>query len=117
MTVENNPASRGTAPQRPAGGLIHTIALAGIGLMSLLGDEIEAAYQRRILREKQHKQARGGRGAGVSRLVFDEWETTLSKLNLPTKTDIDALTQQVSALQEQIDQIAARRAEAKKSDD
>jgi len=110
MTTQVNGSSSGTAPNQPACGLLRTVALAGIGLISMLGDRLEAAYERGAQREGQKEPAAGSRGAGVSRLVFDEWETTLARLNLPTKSDIDALAQQMTALQEQIDQIAAQRA-------
>jgi hypothetical protein len=106
MTAKVGSASNEAAPQRPAYGLLRAVALAGIGLIGLVGDEIQAACERSVQREKQRAQG----GGGVSRLVSDEWETTLAKLNLPTKSDIDALTRQMSALEEQIDQIAARRA-------
>ena len=88
--------------QQPAPGLVRTIALAGIGLISMLGDRLEAAYERSLQRQGAAPGSR--QKAGVSRLVLDEWETTLARLNLPTKSDLDALSQQMTALEEQIDQ-------------
>lgn len=112
MTIETNSTGTGGAPQRPPLGVIRAVALAAIGLISLVGDEIEAAYERGVQRERQRAQP-GGNTSGISRLALDEWEATLAKLNLPTKSDIDALSRQMSALEEEIDQITARRAAAK----
>ena len=108
MTNQVNESTSQTAPRQPAPGLIRTIALAGIGLISMLGDRLEAAYERSLQRQSAAPGSR--QASGVSRLVFDEWEATLARLNLPTKSDLDALSQQMTALEEQIDQIAAQRA-------
>jgi len=108
MTNQMNPSTRNTAPQQPAPGLVRTIALAGIGLISMIGDRLEEAYERSL--QRQGAASGSNQKAGVSRLVFDEWESALSRLNLPTKSDLDALSQQMTALEEQIDRIAAQRA-------
>jgi hypothetical protein len=107
MTPQINQSTRNTAPQQPAPGLVRTIALAGIGLISMLGDRLEEAYERSLQRQGAAPGSR--RSTGVSQLVFDEWETALARLNLPTKSDLDALSQQMTALEEQIDRIATQR--------
>jgi len=109
MTNQINGSTSRTAPRQPAPGLIRTIALASIGLISMLGDRLEEAYKRSLQRQNA-AAGRSRQGAGLSQFVVDEWETALARLNLPTKSDIDALAQQMTALQEQIDQIAAHRA-------
>lgn len=108
MTNQVNGSTSKSAPGQPAPGLVRTIALASIGLISILGDRLEEAYERSLQRQGAAPGSR--RSAGVSQLVFDEWESTLARLNLPTKSDIDALTRQMTTLEEQIDQIAAQRA-------
>jgi hypothetical protein len=113
MTHQSNPSTRSTAPQPPAPGLVRTIALAGIGLISMLGDRLEEAYERSLQRQGA---ASGSHNAGVSRLVFDEWETALARLNLPKKSDLGALLQQMTALEEQLDQIAAQRAASRREE-
>jgi hypothetical protein len=112
MTGETRSTTNEVASQRPIG-VVRAVALAAIGLIGLIGDEIEAAYERGVQHERQRAPADGKQSTGISRLALDEWETTLTKLNLPTKSDIDALTQQMSTLEEQIDQIAAQRAATK----
>jgi hypothetical protein len=107
MTTETSSAANEVAPQRPAG-LLRAVVLAGIGLIGLLGDELQAAYERGAQQQRGAQQRR--QNAGVSRLVADEWEATLARLNLPTKSDIAQLTQQMTALEEQLDQIVAQRA-------
>jgi hypothetical protein len=109
MTNQVNPSTHDTAPEQPAPGLVRTIALAGIGLISMLGDQLEEAYKRSLQRQNAALGSRR-QGVGVSQFVADEWETALTRLNLPTKSDIDALTRQMTALEDQIDQFAAQRA-------
>jgi len=108
MTNQVNESTNQTAPRQPAPGLIQTIALASIGLISMIGDRLEEAYERSLQRQSAAPGSR--RNAGVSQLVLDEWESTLAHLNLPTKSDLDALSQQMTALEKHIDQIAAQRA-------
>ncbi len=74
----------------------------------MLGDRLEAAYERSLQRQRAAPGSR--RESSVSRLALDEWATTLARLNLPTKSDLDTLSQQMTALEAQIDQIAAQRA-------
>jgi hypothetical protein len=95
------------APQQPAPGLVRSIALASIGLISMLGDRLEEAYERSL--QRQGAASGSHQKAGVSQFVFDEWESALSRLNLPTKSDLDALSQQMTALEEQIDRLATQR--------
>jgi len=108
MTQQTNRTTRNSAPQQSAPGLVRSIALASIGLISMLGDRLEEAYARSL--QRQGATPGSQRGAGVSQRVFDEWESALGRLNLPTKSDLDALAQQMTALEEQIDRIAAQRA-------
>ncbi len=109
MPVEVNAPATKTAPQPAPLGLVRAAALAAIGLISLIGDELEAAYERGVQRERQRGAVHPERGSGVSQRVLDEWAATLSKLNLPTKSEIDALSRQITALQNQVDQIAAQK--------
>jgi hypothetical protein len=108
MTHRVNEATSQTVPNQPAPGLIRTVALAGIGLISMIGDRLEAAYERSL--ERQSAAPGNRRNSGVSQLVFDEWESMLAHLNLPTKSDLDALSQQMTTLEKHIDQIVAQRA-------
>jgi hypothetical protein len=108
MTQQTNRAPRNSTPQQPAPGLVRSIALASIGLISMLGDRLEEAYERSL--QRQHTASGSHQKTGVSQLVFDEWESALNRLNLPTKSDLDALSQQMTALEEQIDRITAQRA-------
>ena len=80
----------------------------------MLGDRLEEAYERSLQRQGAASGSR--HNAGVSRLVFDEWETALARLNLPKKSDLDALLQQMTALEEQLDQIAAQRATSRREE-
>lgn len=111
MTNRVNESTSQTAPRQPAPGLIQSIALASIGLISMVGDRLEAAYERSLQRQRAAPGSR--RESSVSRLALDEWATTLARLNLPTKSDLDNLSQQMTALEKQIDQIVAQRANSR----
>jgi hypothetical protein len=111
MTNRVNESTSQTAPRQPAPGLIQTIALASIGLISMLGDRLEAAYERSLQRQSAPPGSR--QGSSVSQLVLDEWAATLAHLNLPTKSDLDTLSQQMTALEAQIDQLTAQRANSR----
>ena len=102
------------APQQPAPGLVRAIALASIGLISMIGDRLEEAYERSLQRQGAVPGSRPK--SSVSQLVFDEWESALGRLNLPMKSDLDALSQQMTALEDQIDRIAAQRATSRQNE-
>ncbi len=93
--------SRTTAP--PPSGIVRSIALASIGLISMLGDRVEEWYERSTQRQT----------ASMAQRAADEWEATLTRLKLPTKSDLDALSRQMTALEQQIDQLIAQHSSKK----
>lgn len=96
--------SRQAAASNPIGSP-RNFALACIGLLSLLADEIPALVERSVQR-----------GSAVARRAQteagDEWQTELSRLGLLTHHDLETLLQQVTELERQIDQLAAQRSAA-----
>lgn len=44
----------------------------------------------------------------ISKLVTDEWEADLARLNLPSRSEVEALNRQIAALEAEIDQLAQR---------
>ena len=82
-------------------GIIRSTAVISLGLVALAGS-IAASVCRRLV------AAPPGSGASapeVSRLVLDEWEVELSRLNLPTRSEVEAMQHQLAELEAQIDQI------------
>jgi polyhydroxyalkanoate synthesis regulator phasin len=107
----DNPASGG----RPIGSPRDFI-LACIGLLSLLADEIPALLERSVQRgsavvERAQTEAKRRRTAlpEVTPQASDELQRELSRLGLLTHHDFEKLLQQVTELEQQIDQIAAQR--------
>jgi hypothetical protein len=76
-------------------------AVISLGLVALAGS-LAAALYRRIM------TAPAGSGTSaprISKLVLDEWEADLSRLNLPSRSEVEALQHQIAELEAQIDQL------------
>jgi polyhydroxyalkanoate synthesis regulator phasin len=94
--------------------------LACIGLLSLLAEELPALLERSVQRgsavvERAQAETQRRRAAppeAAAQPVPDEVQRELSRRGLPTHHDFEALLQQVTELEQQIDQIAAERAAA-----
>jgi hypothetical protein len=127
MSNSSSTASVGSeAPARPPRrGLFGTacnLALASIGIVGVLGDEAGVLYRRSVERggsTVQHVKERlphphrphrrsakpAGKRCGRSHQASDAYEAVLTRLNLPTEADIDALTRQIAELEAKIDQL------------
>ena len=124
----NNPAVSASAeaparpPRRGIFGIAHDLTLASIGIVGVLGDEAGALYRRSVERggsTVQHVRARlphphrphrrsakpAGKRCGRSRQASDAYEAVMTRLNLPTEADLDALTRQITELEAKIDQL------------
>jgi|GEM_PF-4018756 len=106
------------AADRPIGSP-RNFVLACIGLLSLLADEIPALLERSVQRgsvvlERAQNGAQRRRTAppDVVPQISHELQSELSRLGLPTHHDFAALLQQVTELEQELDQIAAQRAAA-----
>ena len=118
--------SSSTAPARPPRrglfGTARDLALASIGIVGVLGDEAGALYRRSVERggstvqrvrarlphpHRPHRRSArpAGRRHGRSHQVSDAYEAVMARLNLPTESDLDALTRQIAELEAKIDQL------------
>ncbi len=103
------------APQAPL-----NIVYAGIGLVSLIIEALPTMLERSVQRgdrivHQAQTQTQARRSAGrhkpttrVSRQVQDEWQTQIDRLGLPTRSELEALNQQIDELSHQIDELAAQ---------
>jgi hypothetical protein len=127
MSNSSSTASVGSeAPARPSRrglfGAVRDLALASIGITGVLADEAGVLYRRSVerggstvhrVRERlphpHRPRRRSARPAGKccrhSHQASDAYEAVLTRLNLPTEADIDALTRQIAALEAKIDQL------------
>ena len=127
MSNSSSTASAGSEvpvrpPRRGIFGLARDLTLASIGIVGVLGDEAGALYRRSVERggsTVQHVRARlphphrphrrsakpAGKRCGRSRQASDAYEAVMTRLNLPTEADIDALTRQIADLEAKIDQL------------
>ncbi len=112
-TIE--PAVNSAVASNPIGSP-RNFVLACIGLLSLLADEIPALLERSVQRgnvvlDRAQREAQRRRAAPpeVAPQLSHELQRELSQLGLPTHRDFEALLQQVTDLEQQIDQLAAQR--------
>ena len=106
------PESRTAAASSPIGSP-RNFVLACIGLLSLMADEIPTLLERSVQRGNdvvERAQAEARRRAAPQ--AHAERQNELSRPGVPTHRDFEMLLQQVTELEQQIDQIAAQRAAA-----
>jgi hypothetical protein len=101
------------------------LALAAVGMVSVLRDEGPELYRRSVARgesdvrrlQEQISQLQPGgageeaaAGAEYSAAPSEGWRKALGLLGLATPADVDALTRQIAELESKIDQLAAKQA-------
>lgn len=89
--------STGDAPL----GIIRSTAVISLGLVSLAGS-IASALCRRILTPPVNAEPSA---AQISKMVADEWESDLARLNLPSRREVEALNLHLAELEAQLDQL------------
>jgi len=82
-------------------GIIRSTAVISLGLVALAGS-IASVLVRRILTPPAKAEPAGPQ---ISKLVTDEWEADLVRLNLPSRSEVQAMQQQLVELEAQIDQL------------
>jgi hypothetical protein len=85
-------------------GIVRSAAVISLGVVALAGS-IASVLVRRILNPPVEAEPAGTQ---ISKLVTDEWEADLARLNLPSRREVEALNQQITQLEAQIDQLAQR---------
>ena len=93
-------------------GIVRSVAVVSLGLVSLAGS-IASVLVQHILNPPAVAEPAT---AQVSKLVADEWEADLARLNLPSRRDVVALQQQIAELEAQIDQLLQARSQPKKGE-
>ena len=93
-------------------GIIRSAAVISLGVVALAGS-IASVLVRRILTPASAEPA----GAQVSKLVIAEWESDLARLNLPSRSQVEALQHQLAELEAQIDQIIQHAAHSKEGEE
>jgi len=100
----------------PVLGLVRKVLLAGAGAVALTQEEVEKVIARLVERgeiaekdgkklfrdvmEKRKKEAKKAEGQMDKRL-----EELLDRMNVPTKSDIDALSAKITALSKKVDEL------------
>lgn len=84
-------------------GIVRSAAVISLGVVALAGS-IASVLVRRILTPAAAEPAR----PQITKLVTDEWEADLARLNLPSRDEVETLNRQIAELEVQIDQLAQR---------
>jgi poly(hydroxyalkanoate) granule-associated protein len=96
--------------------MLRRMFLATIGAVAIAQEEIEALVNKLVERgeiaEKdgkslihEMKEKRKSKTAGVSDEISKNIEGALNRMNIPSKADVDALSQKISALSKKIDDL------------
>ncbi len=118
----SNSTAAAASPRRGLFGTARDLALAGIGITGVLCDEAGTLYHRSVERggsTVQHVRARlphphrphrrsakpTGKRCERSHQASDAYEAVLTRLNLPSEADMDALARQIAELEAKIDQL------------
>ncbi len=99
---------------------VRRVLLAGIGAVTLAQEEVEAFVNKLVekgeiadkdgrklineLLEKRQTRAQESK-ANLNKELDKRMEALLGKMNVPTKADIDALSQKVVALSQKVDEL------------
>ncbi len=81
--------------------IVRSTAVISLSLVALAGS-IAASLCRRIVTAPTGSEASKPK---VSKLIVDEWEAELSRLNLPSKREVEDMQRQLAELEVQIDQL------------
>jgi hypothetical protein len=92
-------------------GIIRSTAVISLGMVALAGSIAASLFRRMTAPAGSNTPA-----PPISKLVLDEWEADLARLNLPTRTEVEALNQQIAELEAQIDQLLQAKSQAKDDD-
>src|SRR5512136_2658973 len=82
-------------------GMVRSMAVISLGLVALAGS-IAASLVRRMVAAPAGSNTAAPK---VSKLVLDEWEADLARLNLPSRSEVEAMQRQLAELEAQIDQL------------
>jgi hypothetical protein len=92
-------------------GIVRSTAVISLGLVALAGSIAASLYRRMTAPAGSHAAA-----PPLSKLVMDEWEADLTRLNLPTKSEVEALQHQLAELETQIDQLIQKASQPQAGD-
>ncbi len=93
-------------------GIVRSTAVISLGLVALAGS-IAASLCRRIVAAPTRSDTST---AKVSKLALDEWETELSRLDLPSRREVEAMQHQLVELEAQIDQLMQHASQPREED-
>jgi len=79
-------------------GVVRSVAMISLGLVALAGSIAASVFRRAQISPTEDAPP-------ISKLVADEWDADLSRLNLPSRREVVVLQQQIAELEVQIDEL------------
>jgi TolA-binding protein len=93
-------------------GIVRSTAVISLGLVALAGS-IAASLYRRIVTAPAGSNTSAPK---VSKLVLDEWEADLSRLNLPSRREVEDMQQRLTELEAEIDRLMQHASQTKEGE-
>ncbi len=85
-------------------GIVRSAAVISLGLVALAGSIAASLFRRMTVPAGSNTPA-----PQISKLVLDEWEADLARLNLPSRGEVQAMQQHLAELEAQIDELIVAR--------
>ena len=113
MTVENMSAEEQPLERPPLAELARKVLLASIGAVALAQEEAEGFIQKLIekgeIAEKDGvvilKDFRENRKRKAEEELDKRISSLIDRMNIPTKSDVEALTQKISEISQKLDEL------------
>ncbi len=116
MSKEKAVSEKPIEERSPMFDVARKVLLAGVGAVALAQDEAETLINklverggvaeqdgRKLMREVIEKRKKGAQRAEAE--VDKRFESILGRMNVPTKSDIDALSAKIAALSKKVDEL------------
>ncbi len=116
VEIKVEPGAKAEGKRRPMPEMVRRLMMAGIGAVALTQEEIEKSVDKLVEqgeiawqdRQKFLQEAMERRRAGAKKAqeeVEKRVEEIVARMNVPTKADIDALSEKIAALTKKVDEL------------
>lgn len=116
VEIKVEPGAKGESKRRPMPEMVRRLMMAGIGAVALTQEEIERSVDKLVEqgeiawqdRQKFLQEVMERRRAGAKKAqeeVEKRVDEIITRMNVPTKADIDALSEKIAALTKKVDEL------------
>lgn len=116
VEIKVEPGAKAETKRRPMPEMVRRLMMAGIGAVALTQEEIERSVDKLVEqgeiawqdRQKFLQEVMERRRAGAMKAqeeVEKRVDEIITRMNVPTKADIDALSEKIAALTKKVDEL------------